>query len=190
MKYTKGDQNFEKVKDKVEKGLPFRIVNEDWIYKIEANYSLPEGIYRTRRVHKQSVCSKQTRIYKIVAVDDPQRRILIGKEHEDLILKEVYAWAKDVNEKGKAYSGCDFMAYLRAIPLSILSSGDFLEKAVEEIERGFAAKQLRGKETIAKFKKMNEDAISLICKRVEENPEKIRNAPKQITFFDMIDKCK
>ena len=196
MSYTKGEewtirvQNFEKAKEKIENGEPFRIANEDWIYKVESNASLPIGVYCIRRMHKQSVNSMFKFYCKFEEVDDPQKRILIGKDHEDVILKEVFNWSKDVNEKGKAYSGCDFKAYLRAIPISILSSGDFLEKAVEEIDRGFHSKHVRGKVLTEKFEKMNDDAVSLICSRVEENPEKIRNAPKQITFFDIIDKCK
>ena len=198
MRYTKGEEwplrveNFDEVKDKIEKGMPFRIANEDWIYKVEEYSSLPNGVYCLRRMHKQSKHSLFKHFFTFIKVEEPERKILVGKEHEDLILKEVEAWAREVNEKGKAFSGCDFMAYMRAIPLSILSTGDFLEKVVDALDKGFEEKMkhVRGKEMVEKFDKMHEDAVALLCGRVEEDPKTIHNKPKQVTFFDFIDKKK
>ena len=182
--------NYEEVKDLIEEGLPFRVAGSDWIYKFEGEHK--KGAFYAKAMNKQSVYARRNMLFKVVNVDDPEKKIFIGKEHEEFILKEVSSWVRDVNEKWKAYGGCDFKAYLRAIPLSMLSYADFLERVVETLDNSFATKlkYIRAVDSRERFKKMNEEAVKLVCDRVKENPEEIRKAPKQLSFFDMIDRSK
>lgn len=137
--------NIEDLNKAIESGEWFRTNEFDFYYKsvpYNSSYEeLPNDIVPLKRVCVTSVNSYWSSFYKITKSNNENAKIYIGADLENLILKELAMWAREINPKTlKAFGGKDFNSYLNAIPKEIILKDGFIEKMEEALNSGFSTR--------------------------------------------------
>lgn len=170
--------NLEVIRELFKSGETFRTANMDYYYQsvpFDSKRGIPtEDIACLRRICVTSPTTKTYRFYKPEKVE-VGGEIFFGKSLENLVLKEMKLWIKNLNVKSmKAFSGRSLKSYIMGLPDEIVNSSDgFFSKLWKTVQAGFTERMEN-----CNFEDL-EDVHKASQKTVEYLKER-RNSPPKI----------
>ena len=114
-----------------------RTPNDDFYYRaVPCSQYLPDDVVLLERRCTTSKTTYCTFFYKIEK--DEKEKIYSGKNLENVILKNVEDWAREIKpETMTAFHGKRFRSFINAIPEEFLCKDKFFDKLKSSLKKGF-----------------------------------------------------
>ena len=130
--------NVEELKKTLRKGRFFkRTETDDFYYRaVPCSQYLPDDVVLLERRCTTSKTTYCTFFYKIEK--DEKEKIYSGESLENVILKNVEDWAKEINPNTMtAFHGKRYKSFINAIPNEFLCKNKFFDKMKASLIKGF-----------------------------------------------------
>lgn len=130
--------NVEELKKTLRKGSFFKRTETDNFYyrAVPCSQYLPDDVVLLERRCTTSKTTYCTFFYKIEK--DEKEKIYSGKNLENVILKNVEDWAREIKfETMTAFHGKRFRSFINAIPEEFLCKDKFFDKLKSSLKKGF-----------------------------------------------------